>query len=54
MSHPGDAAPLKLTPEVIEFVTSADPTVSGAQLALEVEARFGVRLHRRTIERARR
>jgi hypothetical protein len=47
-------APLKLTPEVLEFVASADRTLSGAQLSLEVEARFGVRLHRRTIERARR
>jgi len=49
----GRRGPLKLTPEVMEFVTSADPTLSGAQLALEVEARFGVRLHRRTVERAR-
>jgi transposase len=50
----GRRGPLKLTPEVIEFVTSADPTLSGAQLASQVEARFGVRLHRRTVERARR
>jgi transposase len=50
----GRRGPLKLTPEIIEFVASADPTLSGAQLALEVEARFGVRLHRRTVERARR
>jgi len=50
----GRRGPLKLTPEVIEFIASADPTLSGAQLALEVEARFGVRLHRRTIERSRR
>lgn len=50
----GRCGPLKLTPEVIEFVSSADPTLSGAQLALEVEARFDVRLHRRTVERARR
>ena len=50
----GRRGPLKLTPEVIEFVASADPTLSGAQLALEVEARFGVSLHRRTVERARR
>jgi hypothetical protein len=38
----------------MEFVASADPTLSGSQLASEVEARFGVTLHRRTIERARR
>ena len=50
----GRRGPLKLTPEVIEFVASADPTLSGAQLALEVETRFGVSLHRRTVERARR
>jgi transposase len=50
----GRRGPLKFTPEVLEFVASADPTLSGAQLALEVQARFGVRLHRRTIERARR
>ena len=50
----GRRGPFKLTPEVMEFVASADPMLSGAQLALEVEARFGVTLHRRTIERARR
>lgn len=50
----GRRGPLKLTPEVLEFITSADPTRSGAELALDVEARFGVRLHRRTIERTRR
>jgi transposase len=50
----GRRGPLKLTPEVIAFVASADPTLSGARLAQEVEARFGVRLHRRTIERSRR
>lgn len=50
----GRRGPLKLTPQVIGFLASADPTLSGAQLALEVEARFGVSLHRRTVERARR
>lgn len=50
----GRRGPLKLTPQVIEFLASADPTLSGAQLALEVEAHFGVSLHRRTVERARR
>ena len=49
----GRRGPLKLTPEVIEFIVSADPALSGAQVASEVEARFGLRLHRRTIERAR-
>jgi hypothetical protein len=50
----GRRGPLKLTPEVMEFVASADPALSGARLASELEARFGVTLHRRTIERARR
>ena len=50
----GRRGPLKLTPEVLEFLASADRRLSGAQLALEVERRFGVSLHRRTIERARR
>ena len=49
----GRRGPLKLTPEIVEFVMSADPTLSGAQLASEVAARFGVTLNRRTIERAR-
>jgi transposase len=50
----GRRGPLKLTPEVLEFLASADQRLSGAQLASEVENRFGVSLHRRTIERARR
>src|SRR3990170_8216129 len=50
----GRRGPLKLTPALLEFVASADPTLSGARLALQVESRFGVILHRRTIERARR
>lgn len=50
----GRRGPLKLTAEVLEFLASADRGLSGAQLALEVEARFGLSLHRRTIERARR
>ena len=41
-------------PDGKDFVASADPARSGAQLASEVDARFGVNLHRRTIERARR
>ncbi|MGH8634380.1 MAG: helix-turn-helix domain-containing protein [Burkholderiales bacterium] len=49
----GRRGPLKLTPEVLAFLAAAEPTVSGAQLAAEIERRFGVRLHRRTIERAR-
>ncbi len=50
----GRRGPLKLTPPVLEFLTAADASLSGAQLAREVQRRFGVSLHRRTIERARR
>ena len=49
----GRRGPLKLTPEVLAFLAAAERTVSGAQLAAEIEQRFGVSLHRRTIERAR-
>lgn len=49
----GRRGPLKLTPEVVAFLAAADRTVSGAELAAEIERRFGVSLHRRTIERAR-
>ena len=50
----GRRGPLKLTPTIFEFILNADPQLSGAQLAEQVEQRFGVRVHRRTIERARR
>jgi transposase len=50
----GRRGPLKLTPQVLAFLAAADRTASGAQLASEIERRFGVSLHRRTIERARR
>jgi transposase len=50
----GRRGPTKLTPQVVAFLTAADPTASGAVLAAEVERRFGIRLHRRTVERARR
>jgi hypothetical protein len=39
-------------PEIAEFIRSA-PAGSGAVLAGQVADRFGVVLHRRTIERAR-
>jgi transposase len=48
----GRRGPVKLGPEITEFIRSAPPA-SGAALAEQVEARFGVVLHRRTIERAR-
>ena len=50
----GRRGPVKLTPQVLQFLSSADPTLSGAQLAAQIEERFGLSLHRRTVERARR
>jgi len=50
----GRRGPVKLTPEVLQFLSSADPTLSGARLAAQIEERFGLSLHRRTVERARR
>ncbi|MGH8596572.1 MAG: helix-turn-helix domain-containing protein [Gammaproteobacteria bacterium] len=50
----GRRGPLKLTPEVLKFISGADPGLSGAQLAEQIDHRFGLSLHRRTIERARR
>ena len=50
----GRRGPLRLTDEIVSFLRSAPREASGAQLALEVEQRFGVSLHRRTVERARR
>ena len=48
----GRRGPVKLRGEITEFIRSAPPA-SGAALAEQVAARFGVVLHRRTIERAR-
>ncbi len=48
----GRRGPVKLAPEIVEFIR-ADATGSGAQIAAQVADRFGVRLHRRTVERAR-
>ena len=50
----GRKGPTKLTPEIAAFLRGAPAGRSGAELAREVEARFGVPLHRRTAERARR
>src|SRR5512133_640245 len=50
----GRRGPVKLTGEITEFLHSAPAAASGAQLAEEVARRFGVRLHRRTVERVRR
>ena len=49
----GRKGPLKLTAEIRAFLES-EAGRSAAALADEVEARYGVRLHRRTVERARR
>jgi transposase len=50
----GRRGPTKLSEEIVTFLRQAPPQRSGAELAGEVEARFGVSLHRRTVERARR
>ena len=50
---PGRRGPVKLTEEVLSYLLAAPPGLSGARLAEEVKARFGVSLHRRTVERAR-
>jgi len=49
----GRRGPLKVTAEINEYVRSAQH-LSGAELSLEVAERFGVVLHRRTLERLRR
>ena len=48
----GRRGPVKLAPEIVEFIR-VGATGSGAQIAEQVADRFGVRLHRRTVERAR-
>jgi transposase len=50
----GRQGPLKLTPEIIAYLRHAESTRSGAELADEIERLFHIRLHRRTVERARR
>ena len=50
----GRKGPVKASLEVVEFVRDAkaqDATASGAELAQLVAERFGISLHRRTIER---
>jgi transposase len=48
----GRRGPVKLRPEIVEFIR-AEADGSGAQIAEQVADRFGVLLHRRTIERVR-
>ena len=50
----GRKGPAKVSAEIAAFLRDAPRERSGAELAREVEARFGVWLHRRTAERARR
>ena len=52
--RPGRRGPLKLTKEIVAYLLATPAEASGTELALEVERRFGVRLHRRTVERVRR
>lgn len=52
--RPGRRGPLRLTEDVAAFVRAAPLSVSGAALAREVAQRFGVELHPRTVEKARR
>ena len=48
----GRRGPVKLRPEIVDFIR-AEADRSGAQIAEQVADRFGVLLHRRTIERVR-
>jgi transposase len=53
--RPGRRGPLKVSPEVVAFLERRRrerPGASGAELARELERALGVRLHRRTVERA--
>jgi transposase len=53
--RPGRRGPVKLSPEVLTFLQARHrerPGASGADLAAELEAALGVRLHRRTVEKA--
>jgi transposase len=52
--RPGRRGPLKLNDEILAHLQQSPTSMSGAALAKEVEVRFGVALHRRTVERARR
>ncbi len=50
----GRKGPLKLSSEVVEFLRSAEAATSAPDLVRGAEERFGITLHRRTVERARR
>ena len=46
--------PVKVTPEIASFLAGAESSISAVDLTEEVVRRFGVSLHPRTLERARR
>jgi hypothetical protein len=50
----GRKGPTKVSSDIAAFLRDAPAERSGAELAREVEARFGVVLHRRSAERVRR
>ena len=50
----GRKGPVKLTEEIVAYVQAASRSTSTLALVEEVAQRFGVSVHRRTIERARR
>jgi transposase len=50
----GRRGPLKLTPEIVGYIEAAASSLGSVELAGEVAERFGVMLHRRTVERVRR
>ena len=53
--RPGRRGPVKMSPEVVAFLETRRrerPDASGAELADELDQALGVRLHRRTVERA--
>jgi transposase len=52
--RPGRRGPVKITPEILAFLAQAPAEASGADLAGQIASRFGVQLHRRTVERIRR
>jgi transposase len=54
-ARPGPRGAHKLTPEVVAFARkqrAADPKLSSAGLVELIAERFGVRVHRRSVERA--
>jgi transposase len=53
--RPGRRGPVKVSPQVVAFLETRRrerPGASGAELADELDRALGVRLHRRTVERA--